>query len=60
METEVIIILFICGLISGVINTLAGGGSLITLPIMIFLGIPPTTANGTNRVQLIFQNIFDY
>ncbi len=58
METEVIIILFICGLFSGVINTLAGGGSLITLPIMIFLGIPPTIANGTNRIQLIFQNIF--
>jgi len=58
METEVIIILFICGLFSGVINTLAGGGSLITLPIMIFLGIPPSIANGTNRVQLIFQNIF--
>ena len=44
------------GLFSGVINTLAGGGSLITLPVMI-LGIPPTIANGTNRVQLI-QNIF--
>ena len=29
METEVIIILFICGLLSGVINTLAGGGSLV-------------------------------
>lgn len=58
MEIDKIIILFTSGLISGLINTVAGGGSLITLPIMIFLGIPPTIANGTNRVQLIFQNIF--
>ena len=58
MEINEILILLFCGLLSGVINTLAGGGSLITLPMMIFLGLPPTIANGTNRVQLIFQNIF--
>lgn len=58
MEISEILILFFCGLLSGAINTLAGGGSLITLPMMIFLGLPPTIANGTNRVQLIFQNIF--
>tara|TARA_Y100000996_G_scaffold415573_1_gene411335 strand:+ start:3011 stop:3751 length:741 start_codon:yes stop_codon:yes gene_type:complete len=58
MEISEILILLFCGLLSGAINTLAGGGSLITLPIMIFLGLPPTIANGTNRVQLIFQNIF--
>ena len=58
MEIYEVLILLFCGLFSGAINTLAGGGSLITLPIMIFLGLPPTIANGTNRVQLIFQNIF--
>ena len=58
MEISEILILLFCGLLSGAINTLAGGGSLITLPMMIFLGLPPTIANGTNRVQLIFQNIF--
>ena len=57
MEINEIILLFLCGLISGAINTIAGGGSLITLPILIFMGLPPTIANGTNRVQLIFQNI---
>ncbi len=57
MEINEIILLFLCGLLSGAINTIAGGGSLITLPILIFMGLPPTIANGTNRVQLIFQNI---
>ena len=57
MEINEIILLFICGLLSGAINTIAGGGSLITIPILIFMGLPPTIANGTNRIQLIFQNI---
>ncbi len=42
---------------AGFINTLAGSGSLITLPLLIFLGIPATVANGTNRVGVLFQNI---
>ena len=52
-----IIILIISGFIAGVINTLAGGGSLITLPILIFLGLPPTVANGTNRIGILIQSI---
>ncbi|AMC10513.1 integrase [Lutibacter profundi] len=54
---EIIGLIFI-GLIAGVINTLAGGGSLLTLPILIFLGLPPNIANGTNRIAILFQNIF--
>ncbi len=42
---------------AGFINTLAGSGSLITLPLLIFLGIPANVANGTNRVGVLFQNI---
>ncbi|MEE9394403.1 MAG: sulfite exporter TauE/SafE family protein [Planctomycetota bacterium] len=45
------------GLFCGVINTLAGGGSLIAVPLLIFLGIPPTVANATNRPALVAQNI---
>ncbi|MCP4421505.1 MAG: sulfite exporter TauE/SafE family protein [Chloroflexi bacterium] len=45
------------GFAAGFINTLAGSGSLITLPLLIFLGIPATVANGTNRVGVLFQNI---
>jgi uncharacterized membrane protein YfcA len=44
------------GVVTGVINTLAGSGSLITLPIFIFMcGLPPTVANGTNRIGVLLQ-----
>ena len=42
---------------AGFINTLAGSGSLITLPLLIFLGLPANVANGTNRVGVVFQNL---
>jgi len=46
------------GFIAGFINILAGGGSLLTLPILIFLGLPPIVANGTNRISIVIQNVF--
>lgn len=52
-----LLILVPVGLIAGFINTVAGGGSLLSLPVMIFLGLPPGIANGTNRVALFLQNI---
>lgn len=39
----------------GFINTVAGGGSLLSLPVLIFLGLPPNVANGTNRVAIVIQ-----
>ncbi|MDA3816460.1 MAG: sulfite exporter TauE/SafE family protein [Prolixibacteraceae bacterium] len=51
------IILIAAGIASGFINVVAGGGSLITLPVMIFLGLPPTVANASNRVALMAQNV---
>lgn len=48
-------LLFGAGLIAGVINTLAGGGSAITVPALILLGVPGTMANATNRVSVFFQ-----
>jgi len=47
----------IAGFGAGFINTLAGSGSLITLPLLIFLGMPANVANGTNRVGVLFQNL---
>ena len=47
----------LAGFFAGVINTLAGSGSLITLPVLIFLGLPATVANGTNRVAILLQNL---
>ncbi len=44
------------GLTAGVVNTLAGGGSLLTVPLLTFVGLPGTLANGTNRVGILIQN----
>lgn len=45
------------GVISGFVNVLAGGGSFLTLPALIFLGLPAGVANGTNRIGILIQNI---
>ena len=45
------------GFIAGVINTVAAGGSFLTLSLLLFLGQPAILANGTNRVAVLFQNI---
>ncbi len=50
--------LMLVGVIAGFLNVLAGGGSLLTLPLLIFFGLPAATANGTNRVAIFCQNIF--
>ncbi|MFT5569818.1 MAG: putative membrane protein YfcA [Cyclobacteriaceae bacterium] len=50
--------LFGVGIFSGIINTLAGGGSLITLPLLIFMGLPSADANATNRLGIFLQNVF--
>jgi len=52
-----LLILIPVGIIAGFINTVAGGGSLLSLPVLIFMGLPPAVANGTNRVALFMQNI---
>ncbi|NNK48276.1 MAG: sulfite exporter TauE/SafE family protein [Gemmatimonadetes bacterium] len=50
------LLLFVAGAAAGTINVLAGGGSFISLPLLIFLGLPPTVANGTNRIAILLQN----
>jgi hypothetical protein len=45
------------GGVAGALNVIAGGGSFLTLPVLIFLGLPPTVANGTNRVGILTQNL---
>jgi uncharacterized protein len=51
------VLIILAGTAAGFLNTLAGGGSLLTLPVLIFLGLPSATANGTNRIALVIQNI---
>jgi len=45
------------GVVYGVINTLSGGGSVLSLPALLFLGLPPHIANGTNRVVGVTQTL---
>jgi len=52
-----ILLLFAFGSIAGFINIMAGGGSSITLPLLIFLGLDSAIANGTNRIAVFIQNI---
>ena len=48
--------LVVAGVIAGTLNVVAGGGSFLTLPVLIFLGLPPGIANATNRVAILLQN----
>jgi uncharacterized membrane protein YfcA len=45
------------GIIGGFVNVMAGGGSLITVPVMVFMGLPGPVANGTNRIAILAQNL---
>jgi uncharacterized protein len=51
------VVLIISGVLVGFINTLAGGGSIISLSVLMFLGLPAGVANGTNRVAILIQSI---
>lgn len=51
-------LLLVVGIVAGILNVLAGGGSLLTLPLLIFMGLPGAVANGTNRVAIFCQNLF--
>lgn len=50
-------VLLVVGVGAGIINTVAGGGSVLTLPALIFVGLPADVANATNRIGLIAQNV---
>jgi uncharacterized membrane protein YfcA len=52
-----VLLLIASGLAAGFINAVSGGGSMLTLPALIFIGLPPVIANGTNRVAVVAQNI---
>jgi uncharacterized membrane protein YfcA len=52
-----IVALIVVGIFAGFVNTLAGSGSLVTLPFLMFLGLPANVANGTNRIAIFFQSL---
>lgn len=51
------LLLFVFGGAAGFINVMAGGGSTLTLPLMIFLGLDASVANGSNRIAIFIQNL---
>lgn len=50
-------LMMVVGIVAGFINTLAGGGSFLTLPVLMMLGMPADVANGTNRVGVLVQSL---
>ena len=57
MEWYQILMLIGAGIIAGFINTLAGSGSLLTLPLFMAFGLPAPVANGTNRIGILLQSL---
>ncbi len=55
LDLFAILLLGLTGLLAGGINTLAGGGSNLTLPVLMMLGLPADVANATNRVGVALQ-----
>lgn len=51
LSTEIFILLFAAGMIAGFVDSIAGGGGLIALPVLLFIGLPPQAALGTLKLQ---------
>jgi uncharacterized protein len=54
------VFLALAGLVAGIINTVAGSGSALTLAALSFAGLPTGLANGTNRVGILLQTLVGY
>ena len=52
-----IIVTILLGTAAGFINTFAGGGSMLVVPFLIFIGLPANVANATNRIAILLQNV---
>ena len=52
MHLSQAIFLFVTAVIGGTLNAVAGGGSFISFPALLFTGVPPVQANATNTVAL--------
>ncbi|HAN76570.1 MAG TPA: hypothetical protein DCQ31_01745 [Bacteroidales bacterium] len=57
MEWYLYAAVVVAGFISGFINTVAGSGSLVSLPMLMYLGLPAGMANGTNRIAIFLQSL---
>ena len=57
MSPTTALVLLVVGFVASTVNTLAGGGSFLTLPLLMFMGLPAGAANATNRVGVLAQNV---
>ena len=57
MDVLDVVLLVVGGLFAGCVNTIAGGGSLLTVPLLVLIGVPGDVANGTNRVGILTSNV---
>jgi uncharacterized membrane protein YfcA len=51
------VLLAASGVLAGIVNTIAGGGTFLSLPLLVLLGLSPKVANATVRVGILFQNL---
>ena len=57
MQLITTLIIVLTGFCAGFINVISGGGSLLSLPVLIFAGLPPVVANASNRIAVIFESL---
>jgi len=57
MDIGIALLLFFSGIIAGMINVFSGGGSNLTVPLLLFMGLDTATANGTNRLGIAMQSV---
>ena len=60
LTAELALFLFTIAIVAGFLDTLAGGGGLLTLPALLLTGMPPLTALATNKLQSIFYYMTSY
>lgn len=52
-----VVLLVVGGLLAGIINAVAGGGSTLTVPLLVLAGVPGNVANGSNRIGILTSNL---
>ena len=57
LTTLAVFLLLAAGLVCGFVNTIAGGGSMFTIPALLFMGMPADIANATNRVGVLLGSL---
>ena len=55
MSVGAALLIFFGGIFAGVVNAMAGGGSLLTVPLLSLAGVEGLSANGTNRIAVLIQ-----